>query len=623
MKFYFDQKTRRIGKIWQPSQSSQSSQSSQNIQSSQSSDLKVLKDKKTCQTVSKLKVAEEPVSEAAVALPVDTFENNDSDADNDTDTDKQNDPDFPDPQISQAKKCIIDYEPVGEISERFDASIRLTEFMINKVVTCLSNAGALKDDIPVESLMISRFGVAKMVERVGSKALEVHKEMKGLLCIKFDGKKVKSAIGHNKFSEKFQDFVTVISEPGGQYVDHIIPRDGGAEALASELFDLLKQYQSCDTVYCIGSDGTAVNTGHENGTIKRLEVLLNHPVNWCICLIHFVELIFKHLFKLHDGDTTSAGTYKGVIGQEISRYKSKFPDPILRWKAIPGKVPLINQELLNNLSSEQQLFYHFCIAIQSGNLSANLASKDMPKLHEARWVTKCLRCLRLYVTKLNPSRSLLRLCQIVLNVYGPIFFKMKSNWDIRFGADNYFYALVLCRDFLQGKEIEIYQKEFRINCYFANPEAVLLTGMFDKNLNIRKEALKWIMIDRRRRASGAPLRQFVLPGIHINFQAERYMDLVDLDSFPQVTEPPLLFKYSNEALINLANGAESSKITFSWFPEIPSHSQNNERKVQDTSIAVKKYTTKNRRNSNMLVTNENREKLPKDASKSSFLRHQK
>ena len=443
--------------------------------------------------------------------------------------------------------------------------------------------------------------------------------MKGIICIKFDGKKVKPAIGQNKFAEKFQDFVTVIGEPGAQLVDHVVPRGSGANALANELFDLLKEYQSCSTLRCIGSDGTNVNTGHDNGTIRRLEVLLNHPVHWCICLIHFVELIFKHLFILHDGKTKSGDDYKGPIGQEIAAYKSKFPDPIRRWKAIPGKVPLVNQDLLKGLSSEQQTFYHLCIAIQSGNLSENYATCDMPKLHEARWVNKCTRCLRLYITKLNPSRSLFRLCQIVLNVYAPVFFKMKCNWDIRFGADNYFYALALCRDFLQGKEVEIYQKEFRINCYFANPEAILLTGMFDKNLEIRKEALKWIMIDRRRRRSGAPLRKFVLPGININFQAERYMDLVDLDTFPQVTEPPLLFNYSDQALINLANGTESSKITFSWFPAIPSHSQNNERKVADTTVAAKKYVTKERRTSNMLVTNTSRDELPKDSTKRQFL----
>ncbi|GBN82106.1 hypothetical protein AVEN_111204-1 [Araneus ventricosus] len=40
----------------------------------------------------------------------------------------------------------------------------------------------------------------------------------------------------------------------------------------------------------LGCDGTVVNTGVFNGVIHRLELKLQRPIQWIICLLHFNEL---------------------------------------------------------------------------------------------------------------------------------------------------------------------------------------------------------------------------------------------------------------------------------------------------------------------------------------------
>ena len=52
----------------------------------------------------------------------------------------------------------------------------------------------------------------------------------------------------------------------------------------------------------IGSDGTAVMTGHSCGVIRILEEGLGRPLQWSIlCSLHCNELPLRHVFRLLDG----------------------------------------------------------------------------------------------------------------------------------------------------------------------------------------------------------------------------------------------------------------------------------------------------------------------------------
>ena len=62
---------------------------------------------------------------------------------------------------------------------------------------------------------------------------------------------------------------------------------------------------STDDVNIVGMDGTNVNTGKNNGSIRILEEKLKRKLHWSICLFHHAELPMRNLFIFLDGPTVS------------------------------------------------------------------------------------------------------------------------------------------------------------------------------------------------------------------------------------------------------------------------------------------------------------------------------
>ena len=73
------------------------------------------------------------------------------------------------------------------------------------------------------------------------------------------------------------------------------------------------------TLMGVVCDGTAVNTGRVGGVIKRIEMFLERPVQWSICLLHLNELPFRHLFDDIDGKSSGPSTSTGEIGSQIKQ----------------------------------------------------------------------------------------------------------------------------------------------------------------------------------------------------------------------------------------------------------------------------------------------------------------
>jgi len=73
-----------------------------------------------------------------------------------------------------------------------------------------------------------------------------------------------------------------------------------------------------DKLLGIGCDGTATNTGVNGGVIRRLELALNKPLQWVLCLLHANELPLRHLMTYLDGKTTSPQGFSGPIGSALS-----------------------------------------------------------------------------------------------------------------------------------------------------------------------------------------------------------------------------------------------------------------------------------------------------------------
>ena len=91
-------------------------------------------------------------------------------------------------------------------------------------------------------------------------------------------------------------------------MDHVTPDDVSARSIASELITCIIATNSEHTLQAVICDGTAVNTGRVSVVLKRLELFLEKPHQWIICLLHLNELPFPFLFDAIDGKTTGPTT---------------------------------------------------------------------------------------------------------------------------------------------------------------------------------------------------------------------------------------------------------------------------------------------------------------------------
>jgi hypothetical protein len=90
--------------------------------------------------------------------------------------------------------------------------------------------------------------------------------------------------------------------------------------IKNAIVDFFNENQtSLDNVLAIGVDGTNVNTGVNNGSIRLLELHMGHPVQWLVCMFHFNELPLRHLVLHLDGTTSGPTVFSGNIGKALEK----------------------------------------------------------------------------------------------------------------------------------------------------------------------------------------------------------------------------------------------------------------------------------------------------------------
>ena len=118
-----------------------------------------------------------------------------------------------------------------------------------------------------------------------------------------------------------EEHVNIISEPGSLYFSHVVPNDGTSNAITQAIFDNLEEKNvDLAEIKVIGCDGTNVNTYLARGVIRRLEVSVQRPLQWLVCLLHSNELPLRHLFLHLDGATTGPLGFYGPIGKALNSY---------------------------------------------------------------------------------------------------------------------------------------------------------------------------------------------------------------------------------------------------------------------------------------------------------------
>jgi hypothetical protein len=415
----------------------------------------------------------------------------------------------------------------------------------------------------------------------------------------FDGRKDRTLkLEGDRQTVISEEHISILSEPNSKYVDHCTPTSGSAKSIADSIINTV----DCTNLVCIGSDSTNVNTGLNNGVIRRMEIELGRPLHWSICLLHLNELPLRHLFHSLDGATTGPHSFNGPIGKSISMSVQK---PIVSFAIIVGEPIICDKQLL---SSDQLYFFEIVNAVKTGVVPDRFNSRTPGRLNHARWLTLANRVLRLYISTEDPSNVLILLAKFIVNSYAVVWFDIKKHSNCWNAAPHY-YKMIETSRFLPVRYRIIVQQVLKRNSYPAHIESIILAMLKDNRQVIRKLALKKIL---RAREDDIPNRKFQVP--EIRFQATSYEELIDWQTQPRL-EPVLTKHIPTVQILAWLSSVEDIVIDIEPFP---CHNQSVERVIKIVTESASKVYGHENRDGYIRVQLERRKLMPHFDTKSEF-----
>ncbi|GBL94047.1 hypothetical protein AVEN_185019-1 [Araneus ventricosus] len=127
----------------------------------------------------------------------------------------------------------------------------------------------------------------------------------------------------------------------------------------------------------VGCDDTVTSTGWKNGVIHRIENNVGRPLQWIICLLHFNELPFCHIFQHIDGQTARSKSFSWPIEQQLSCYEKL---PVVDYEPIDSRY---RQEFVEKRPT---VFVGHFKCNHLGTLSRRLGKSDPGPFFYSRWL---------------------------------------------------------------------------------------------------------------------------------------------------------------------------------------------------------------------------------------------
>ena len=153
----------------------------------------------------------------------------------------------------------------------------------------------------------------------------------------------------------------MVGQPGEYYLSHFSTEDGKGKTIAQKIFNTIANTELHDKLTVVGTDGTAAMTGKFNDCIRKLEELLNKPLQWVICLLHTNELPLIHVFTMLDGTTNSPDTFAGPIGKCLTGDVSSWP-VAANFKSISNlQFVQLPESVVNDLSTDQHYAFELFV----------------------------------------------------------------------------------------------------------------------------------------------------------------------------------------------------------------------------------------------------------------------
>ncbi|GBM51385.1 hypothetical protein AVEN_168771-1 [Araneus ventricosus] len=163
-----------------------------------------------------------------------------------------------------------------------------------------------------------------------------------------------------------------------------------------------------------------------------------------VCLLHFNELPFRHLFINLDGETTVSKSVSGPIGTQLSKYEKL---PVVNFKSNECEISEIERKIL---SKDQQYLLDISYAVKSGSSPEDLFVSEPGPLSHSRWLTTANRVLRLYLSIKNTTDEHKILVSFNPKSYMPVWFHIKKSKYFTNGLEHVFE--VIKSSFTNGPE---------------------------------------------------------------------------------------------------------------------------------------------------------------------------
>ncbi|XP_047127788.1 uncharacterized protein LOC124808635 [Hydra vulgaris] len=241
-------------------------------------------------------------------------------------------------------------------------------------------------------------------------------------------------------------------------------------------FEVLKQYNSVDSLLGIVFDITNVNTGYKTGLCASLERKLGRTIHKIGCALHSNELPLRHIIEQLDGGTNTPQTFFDEIGKGAAQ--DLHHKPIAKFEPVLTSLVFPENSVINDLSSDQRLLLEYVCGISSGVVNPVYAHYKIGPVNHARWLTLAIRILVLHSRTEQPTPVLKEIVNYIQTEYGPTWFAIKRSKNFTEAPKILYTTLKNIKNFSQTIQDIILPVVLR-NVYCLLPENFLLSLFVD------------------------------------------------------------------------------------------------------------------------------------------------
>ncbi|GBM30686.1 hypothetical protein AVEN_259558-1 [Araneus ventricosus] len=176
-----------------------------------------------------------------------------------------------------------------------------------------------------------------------------------------------------------EEHYSILQQPGSVLIGRVALSSGSAQNIVNSILSYLNETGFLlHELYVIGCDGTVTNTGWKTGVISQIEKQVKRPLQLGVCLLHFNELPFRHLFINLDDETTAPKSFSGPSGTQLSKCEKL---PVVNFKSNECEISEIERKIL---SKDQQHLLDISYAVKSGSSPEDLSVREPGSLSHSR-----------------------------------------------------------------------------------------------------------------------------------------------------------------------------------------------------------------------------------------------